>query len=116
MLHDEPPAALRVAALAQAVDVHPAHLARTFRERFGLSIGAYARRRRLEWAAARLARSDGSADLSLAALAAEAGFADQSHFTRAFKRWAGLTPDRYRQRSRLTPGATPPAGPPAAAR
>jgi AraC family transcriptional regulator len=36
-------------------------------------------------------------------VALAAGFADQSHLTRAFKRHAGLTPDAYRRaRSRPT--------------
>jgi AraC-like DNA-binding protein len=33
----------------------------------------------------------------LAAIAAECGFADQSHFTRVFRRMAGTTPARFRQ-------------------
>jgi AraC-like DNA-binding protein len=33
----------------------------------------------------------------LVAVALEAGFADQSHFTRAFKRHTGLAPGRYRR-------------------
>ena len=32
----------------------------------------------------------------LSQIAAEAGFADQSHFTRTFKRFTGLTPRQYR--------------------
>ena len=54
------------------------------------------RRLRLDWAAAQLADSD----VTLAQLAAEAGFVDQSHFTRAFKRHTGLTPGRYRETGR----------------
>ncbi|MGH3103389.1 MAG: helix-turn-helix transcriptional regulator, partial [Gaiellaceae bacterium] len=83
---------LGLAEVACAVGVHPAHLARVFRERHGISVGAYLRRLRLDWAAVQLARED----ISLAALAAQAGFADQSHFTRAFKRHTGVTPGRYR--------------------
>lgn len=93
---------LSVGAVADAVGVHPAHLARVFRARHGMSVGEYARRVRLEWAATQLARSEDP----LAVVAREAGFADQSHFTRRFKQFAGLTPARYRdeaQRGRRGP-------------
>lgn len=79
--------------LAAAVDVHPSHLARAFRERHGLSVGEYGRRVRLDWAATELLR----AELPLAVIAAKAGFADQSHFTRLFARHVGTTPARYRE-------------------
>ena len=71
--------------------MHPAHLARRFRARFGESVGSYARNARLDWAAARL-----RSDAPLARIACEAGFADQSHFTRAFGRRFGVAPGRYR--------------------
>lgn len=85
----EPPSVCEVAA---SVGVHPAHLARSFRQHFGETVGQCARRLRLEWAAERLVR----AEIGLACLAVDAGFADQSHFTRAFKRQYGLTPGQYR--------------------
>jgi AraC family transcriptional regulator len=72
--------------------VHPSHLARSFRTYYRESLGGCARRLRLEWAAEKLARSD----VPLASLATEAGFVDQSHFTRAFKGQFGMTPARYR--------------------
>jgi len=75
------------------VEVHPAHLARAFRAHFRMSMGPYVRRLRLDWAAGELARSD----LPLAAVALAAGFADQSHFTRTFKRYLGVTPNVYRR-------------------
>lgn len=78
--------------LAAEVGVHPTHLARAFRRRHGVSVGEYGRRLRLAWAAGELA----TGDLSLGAVAAQAGFADQSHFTRAFRAHAGVTPARYR--------------------
>lgn len=84
------------AELAAEVGVHPSHLARAFRARYGDSLGGYARRMRLEWAAGRVA----STDVALARLAREAGFVDQSHFTRAFRREFGLTPARFRQAHR----------------
>lgn len=86
----------RTAEIAERVGVHPAHLARAFRLHYGDSLGGFVRRLRLEWAAGRLL----STETSLACLAVEAGFADQSHFTRAFKREFGVTPGRYRQAHR----------------
>jgi AraC family transcriptional regulator len=82
--------------LAREVGVHPAQLARAFRARHGVSVGEYGRRLRVEWAARELA----CGDLPLAMLAAQAGFADQSHFTRCFKRLLGTTPGRYRDETR----------------
>jgi AraC family transcriptional regulator len=92
LLHErfrEMPTAVEVAA---HVGVHPSHLARSFRSHYRESIGGCARRLRLEWAAIELIRSD----TRLVSLAIEAGFVDQSHFTRAFKRQFGMTPARYR--------------------
>jgi AraC family transcriptional regulator len=78
--------------LAAGAGVHPSYLAQVFRQHYGTSVGEYLRRLRLDWAAAQLA----STDVSLAAIAMTAGFADQAHFTRAFKRHIGVTPGRYR--------------------
>ena len=86
----------RTAEIAGEVAVHPAHLARAFRRCFGVSVGTYVRRLRLEWAAGELAGSE----RPLAGVALAAGFADQSHFTRAFKRYSGLTPSMYRRTRR----------------
>ena len=81
--------------LAQAAGVHPAHLARSFRSHYGVSVGEYGRRLRLAWAATELARGE----RPLAEIALEAGFADQSHFTRVFKRHVGSTPSQYREQT-----------------
>ena len=86
----------RLGDLARRVGVHPTHLARTFRARHGLSVGEYSRRLRVRWAAAEIARTD----VPLAAIAARAGFADQSHFTRLFARNLGTTPAQYRESTR----------------
>ncbi|WP_323183165.1 helix-turn-helix domain-containing protein [Paraburkholderia sp. CNPSo 3076] len=50
------------------------------------------RQLRLDFACTELTRGR----LSLAAIAEAAGFADQSHFTRVFRRRMGLTPGAYR--------------------
>ena len=83
---------VRPGEIADELGVHRAHLARVFRARYGESLGECTRRLRLQWAAQELA----AADLPLAELAVEAGFCDQSHFTRAFGRQYGVTPARFR--------------------
>jgi AraC family transcriptional regulator len=83
---------VRPSEIADELGVHRAHLARVFRARYGESLGEFTRRLRLQWAAQELA----AADLPLAELAVEAGFCDQSHFTRAFGRQYGVTPARFR--------------------
>ena len=91
LLHGRFGERLRVIDIADEVQVHPVHLARVFRQHYGVSIGTYVRRLRIDWSAVRLA----SSDESLSAVAARAGFTDQSHFTRHFKAHLGLTPGRY---------------------
>ena len=88
---------LRLSDIASEVGVHPGHLARVFRRRHHESLGTYVRRLRLDWAARRLTESNES----LSEVALGAGFADQSHLTRAFKRYLGLTPARYRHLKRV---------------
>lgn len=83
---------LRLTALAAELGVHPVHLSRTFRRAYGVSLSAYVLRRRVELACTALAR----ADVPLARVAQEVGFADQSHLCRSFRRVTGLTPGAWR--------------------
>ncbi len=97
----DPPTLGEVAA---SVSIHPAHLARAFRQHFGETMGDCVRRRRLG-AACRQIAADHHTPLTDVAL--EAGFADQAHFSRTFKRQVGMTPSEYAQqvRPRVTPGS-----------
>jgi AraC family transcriptional regulator len=79
-------------AIASAVDVRPAQLARAFRRHYGLSVGDFIRQLRVEHAQRRLATK-----APLGEIALDAGFADQSHLTRTFRRVTGMTPAAYRQ-------------------
>jgi AraC family transcriptional regulator len=79
--------------LAGEVGVHPVHLARTFRAKLGCSVGDYVRQLRVEYACQRLSTSDAP----LVDIALDAGFTDQSHFARTFRRFRGLTPATFRR-------------------
>ena len=78
--------------IAGTVGTHPVHLARVFRQYNGCTVGEYIRRLRVEFACRELSLTD--APLTQIALAA--GFYDQSHFSRTFKKHVGLTPSVYR--------------------
>jgi AraC family transcriptional regulator len=79
--------------LAEEVGVHPVHLARAFRRKYGVSVGDHVRALRVAYARERITAGE-----SLAVVATEAGFADQSHFARTFKRSFGVSPSEYRRR------------------
>lgn len=87
---------LRIADIAEAADVEPVRLTAHFRNLHRVPLGAYVRRLRLEWATDRLVTTA----LPIARIAIEAGYADQAHLTRAFKRATGTTPAAYRRTRR----------------
>lgn len=93
LLHARMQDPVSMAEIAAEVGVHPTHLAQTFRERMGCTMGEYLRRIRIEAARVELA----STSKPLAAIALDAGFSDQSHFTRVFKRLSGETPGAWRR-------------------
>ena len=92
ILEDSYRAHPRLAAIAGTVGVHPTHLARAFRRWYDCTPGEYMRRRRIDFACE--AMSDPRRTLS--EISQTAGFADQSHFTRTFRRLTGMTPRAYR--------------------
>jgi AraC family transcriptional regulator len=87
---------LRLVEVADAVGVHPFHLARQFRRHFRCTLGEYVRRLRVEFACRQLTVSD----VSLVEIALAAGFSHQSHFSRVFKQQTGMTPSAFRHLSR----------------
>jgi AraC family transcriptional regulator len=92
-IHAELAARPSLSGLADSVGVHPVTLARAFRRAFGCTGGEYIRNVRLERAAHQLTETE----MSLAEIALEAGFSDQSHFSNLFRHRTGLPPSRYRQ-------------------
>src|SRR5262249_53396943 len=82
-----------LAEMAAVVGLNPYHFARQFRAATGLPPHEYVILRRIERAKQLLQTA---ADLSLAEVAARAGFYDQSQFARHFKRLVGVTPGQFR--------------------
>jgi len=94
------------------------HLSRVFRKCVGEGIGEYVHRLRVRAACEQILEPE----ISIAEVSLALGFADQSHFTRAFRRVTGMTPAAFRsslmsplpgrERSAAVPAAVVAASPP----
>jgi AraC family transcriptional regulator len=91
-IHHHLDAELSLDRLAAVAHVSPFHFARLFKHSTGLPPHQYVIARRVERAKELLREPD---RLALADVATEVGFADQSHFTRHFKRLVGVTPRQF---------------------
>jgi AraC family transcriptional regulator len=84
---------VQLSELARLVEMSPFHFLRLFRDSSGLTPHQYLVHRRVEVARSMLVHGD----LSLADVAHRVGFADQSHFTRHFRRLTGAPPGQLRR-------------------
>jgi len=82
-----------LAALAELTDLSLYHFARAFRQSFGAPPHRYHMARRMDYARALLQKPA----LSVTEIGIEAGFRETSSFTRAFRKFTGLTPSEYRR-------------------
>jgi AraC family transcriptional regulator len=83
--------------MAAVARLSPYHFARQFKAATGLPPHEYVIARRVERARQFLQ----GGDLTLAEVAARAGFSDQSQFSRHFKRLVGVTPGQFRMSARI---------------
>jgi AraC-like DNA-binding protein len=88
------PAILRIEDAADRLGVSSRTLQRLAKRYVGLPPSALIRRRRLQEATVRVRTQP---DVDLAAIAADLGYADQSHLTNDFQRVLGFTPRGYRR-------------------
>ena len=84
--------------MAAVAHLSPYHFARQFKAATGLPPHQYVILRRVERSKRLLQSTD---EHSLAEIAAEAGFSDQSQFSRHFKRLVGVTPGQFRMSARI---------------
>lgn len=78
--------------LSSLVGFSPYHLLRVFTRQIGLPPHVYQTQVRIKRARGLLATGESLADVAVAA-----GFSDQAHFTRCFKKHMGVTPGRYQR-------------------
>jgi AraC family transcriptional regulator len=78
--------------LASIHDLHPIYICQQFRAVFGMTMGEYVRRVRFEWAR----EAAGVTTVSLSAIAHAAGYSDQAHLCRDFRKRCGMSPRDYR--------------------
>lgn len=82
---------LRLWEICAAADLSPSALIRRFKREYAMTPHAYIVNCRIEFSRAQLRKG-----LPIAAVAHEAGFADQAHLQRTFKRIVAATPAQYR--------------------
>jgi len=95
-IHANLAGAIRLKDIAGAAGMSMFHLSRTFRASTGVTLHRYLTRARVERVKALLLDSD----QSLSAIADATGFSDQSHMSKAFRRYAGTTPRLFRHTGR----------------
>lgn len=84
---------ISLATLAGLVDLSLFHFARAFKQSFGVPPHRYHMDRRMDRARSLLRRST----LSVTQIGSQIGFRETSSFTRAYRKFAGITPSKYRR-------------------
>jgi AraC-like DNA-binding protein len=82
---------LRLEEICAEVGLSASHLIRAFKHAYGLTPHIYQLNCRIEFCRSRLRAGHSIADVALAA-----GFSDQAHLQRSFKRFVAATPGQYR--------------------
>ncbi|MBI3530012.1 MAG: helix-turn-helix transcriptional regulator [Betaproteobacteria bacterium] len=86
---------VRLKDIAGAAGLSTFHFSRAFRNTTGVAPYGYLRQARVERVRELLVGSD----KTLSQIATEAGFSDQSHMSKIFKRFTGVAPRAFRNRA-----------------
>lgn len=92
------PALLKMPVIAQTFNISVNYLGEYFSKNYGKSIQEYLIDYKLKLIETRLLYSD----MRINEIAAEMSFTDESHLSRIFKRYRGMTPGAYRKQHRHT--------------
>ncbi|MFC5749057.1 helix-turn-helix transcriptional regulator [Actinomadura rugatobispora] len=90
LLDERAPQGLSLDEAARILQVHPTHLVRSFSRAYGMPPHLYLTGRRVDLARRLLLAGRRPAEVAVAA-----GFYDQPHLTRVFRRTVGVSPARY---------------------
>jgi transcriptional regulator GlxA family with amidase domain len=90
---------LRLADLAAITRLSTSYFSIAFRRSFGVSLGRYLARQRVERAQTMML----STGTSLSQIALACGFCDQAHLSRQFRQAVGSTPKAWRREHRIEP-------------
>lgn len=96
ILRDDPDRHFSLQELAGELGLHWAHLSREFPRYFRCNFSEYVRKLKVEKSLPLLRNSN----RPIAEITFLCGFADQSHFTRCFREFTGITPRTFRQISK----------------
>ncbi len=84
---------LSLKAIAAQLNVNPSYLSNLFHKECGCTLTDFVNRQRIEKAALLLRKNN----VLVQDVAAECGIQDANYFIKLFKKYTGLTPNRYRQ-------------------
>jgi len=90
-IRDNHARSLKLDEICSAADLSPSYLIRAFKDKYGLTPHAYLTNCRIEFSRSELRRGRPIAEVALAA-----GFSDQAHLQRSFKKLVAATPGQYR--------------------
>jgi AraC family transcriptional regulator len=93
LLNDNWTETLSLEDLSATVKVHPVTISKHFTRYFSCTLGEYMRKLKVHKSISLIR----SSNFSLTEIALHCGFADQSHFTRNFKKLTGLLPKDFKQ-------------------
>ncbi len=84
---------LSLAGVAKELFISSTYLSTLFKQELGTNFLDYVHQYRIEKAKAMLQ----SGDCKIQTVARELGYFDEAHFTRTFKKWAGILPSQYKK-------------------
>ncbi len=86
--------------LSVAVHFSPGYLAKLFRQKYGVSLGAYVIERRMEVAKRLL----GETDIAISEVSVRSGYDNFAYFSRLFRRKTGMSPREFRAKAEKQKG------------